>query len=167
MCGLIQPVFLSDQLAWIEYNASTSATTGVSPFQASLGYQPPLLSVSEGELAIPSVRHHMRRCQRAWQDTRAALLRTSEQNKRLSNHRRIPTPTYRVGQQVWLYAKHIPLKTESKKLAPHFFSPFSIQAVLNPVTVQLALPRSMRVYNVIHVSPVEASQDQPFVTMFR
>lgn len=44
----------SDQLAWVEYahNMSTSSATGLSPFETSLGYQPPLLSISEGELAV-------------------------------------------------------------------------------------------------------------------
>ncbi|XP_026028615.1 uncharacterized protein LOC113025267 [Astatotilapia calliptera] len=92
----------SEQLAWIEYahNASTSTATGVSPFEASLGYLPPLLSIMEGELAIPSVQHHIRRCRRAWKATRAALLRTAERNKSLADRRRTPAPAYRVGQKV-------------------------------------------------------------------
>lgn len=44
-------------------------------FEASLGYQPPLLSVTEGELAVPSVQLHMRRCRKAWRAARVALLR--------------------------------------------------------------------------------------------
>lgn len=42
----------SSQLVWVEnaHNSMTSSVTGVSPFEASLGYQSPLLSVSEGEL---------------------------------------------------------------------------------------------------------------------
>lgn len=73
----------SEQLTWVEYayNSSTLAATRVSPFEASLGYQPPLLSVTEGELAVPSVQLHMRRYQRVWRATRAALLRTVAQNK--------------------------------------------------------------------------------------
>lgn len=33
------------QLAWVEYaqNSNTSAATGISPFEESLSYQPPLL----------------------------------------------------------------------------------------------------------------------------
>lgn len=79
----------SDQLAWVEYahNSSTSTATGVSPFEVSLDYQPPLLSIMEGELVVPSVQHHMRSCQQAWRATRSALLRTADQNKRLADRR--------------------------------------------------------------------------------
>lgn len=153
----------SEQLAWAEYahNSSTSAATGVSPFEASLGYQPPLLSITEGEVAVPSVQHHMRRCRRIWRATRAALLRTSAQNKRLADRRRVPTPAYRVGQQVWLSSRTITLRTESKKLAPRFLGSFSVQAVLNPVTVRLALPHNMKVHNVFHVSQIRPVRTSP------
>lgn len=43
-----------------------------------------------------------------------------------------------------------------KKLALWFLGPFSIQDILNPVTVRLALPRSMKVHNVFHVPMVPA-----------
>lgn len=146
----------SNQLAWVEYahNASTSSATGLLPFEASLGYQPPLLSSSEGELAVPSVKHHLRCCRRVWRATRAALLRTAERNKALADRRRNPAPDYQVGQQVWLSSRHIPLWTGSKKLAPRSLGPFSIQEFLNRVTVQLALPPAMKVHNVFHVSQI-------------
>lgn len=144
----------SHQLALVEYahNSSTSAATGVSPFEASLGHQPLLLSVSEGDMAVPSVQHHMRCCRRAWRATRAALLRTVEQNKRLADRRCIPTAAYQVGQQVW---------RSKKKLASRFIDPFPIQAVLNPVTVRLTLSRNMKVHDVFHVSQVRPVRTSP------
>lgn len=79
----------SDQLVWVEYahNSSTSTATGVSPFKVSLSYQPPRLSIMEGELVVPSVQHHMRRCQQAWWATRSAVLGTADQNKRWADRR--------------------------------------------------------------------------------
>uniref|UniRef100_A0AAX7TMI6 Integrase catalytic domain-containing protein n=1 Tax=Astatotilapia calliptera TaxID=8154 RepID=A0AAX7TMI6_ASTCA len=92
----------SEQLPWIEYahNSHTSSATGKSPFEASLGYQPPLLPAIEGEHSVPSVQAHLRGCRRAWWATRAALLRTKEQNKTLADRRRTPAPEYTIGQQV-------------------------------------------------------------------
>uniref|UniRef100_A0A3Q2W0Y3 Gypsy retrotransposon integrase-like protein 1 n=1 Tax=Haplochromis burtoni TaxID=8153 RepID=A0A3Q2W0Y3_HAPBU len=60
----------SEQLSWIEYahNSLTSSATGVSHFEASLGYQLPLFPAVEGEQFVPSVQQHLRRCRRAWRE---------------------------------------------------------------------------------------------------
>ncbi|XP_034383140.1 uncharacterized protein LOC117727148 [Cyclopterus lumpus] len=88
----------STYLSWIEYahNSLTSSATGHSPFEVSLGYQPPLFPAQEVETAVPSVQLHIRRCRRVWKDTRAALLRTAEQNKRVADRRRVPALSYQV-----------------------------------------------------------------------
>lgn len=46
----------SDQVACVDYTHNPTPTA-VSPFEASLGYQPPLLFISEGELEVPCVQH--------------------------------------------------------------------------------------------------------------
>lgn len=76
----------SEELPWIEYahNSLTSFATGRSPFEASLGFQPPLFPSVEDEHSVPSVRTHLRRCHRVWQATQAALLCTRDQNKRIA-----------------------------------------------------------------------------------
>uniref|UniRef100_A0A3B3C9J6 Gypsy retrotransposon integrase-like protein 1 n=1 Tax=Oryzias melastigma TaxID=30732 RepID=A0A3B3C9J6_ORYME len=66
------PTLWSEHLSWVEYshNSLVSSATGRSPFEASLGYQPPLLPSEESELAVPSVTAHIRRCRRIWELTR-------------------------------------------------------------------------------------------------
>lgn len=51
-------------IPWVEYahNCHTSAATGCSPFEASLGYQPPLFPTDEKDISVTSVKHHIRRC---------------------------------------------------------------------------------------------------------
>lgn len=51
------PSTWSQQLFWIEYvhNTHTSSATGLSPFEASLCYSPPLFSSVESECSVSSV----------------------------------------------------------------------------------------------------------------
>lgn len=73
------PTSWAKHLPWIEYahNSLTTSATGLSPFEVTLGYQPPLFPAQEKELAVPSVQENLRRCQNVWSDAREALLRTT------------------------------------------------------------------------------------------
>ena len=160
------PSTWSSHLPWVEYshNSLTCSATGLSPFEASLGYQPPLFPEEERELAVPSVQQHVRRCQKIWRDTRSALLLTSARNQQSANRHRQAAPPYVPGQSVWLSSRNIPLLTESKKLSPRFIGPFSIQRIINPSAVRLKLPRTLRVHPTFHVSqikPVHTSDLSP------
>lgn len=77
------PSTWSSQLAWVEYAyySLMSSATGLSLFKASPGYQPPLFSTLESACSVPSVEHHLCRCQWLWRATQAALHQTKELNK--------------------------------------------------------------------------------------
>ncbi|XP_023806800.1 uncharacterized protein LOC110017320 [Oryzias latipes] len=81
----------SKYLIWVEYahNTHSSTATGMSPFEASLGFSPPLFPSQELDLAVPSVQLHLRRCQDVWRQARAALLPTRESNCQIANRRRV------------------------------------------------------------------------------
>lgn len=151
------PSTWSTFLPWIEYahNSLVSSATGLSPFQASLGYQPPLFPSEEVDLAVPSVQHHLQRCQRVWKKTRAALLRSTAKTKAAADKRRSPAPQYQPGQSVWLSSKNIPLKTDSRKLSPRFLGPFKIAKVFSPSAVRLQLPSALRIHPTFHVSQLK------------
>ncbi|XP_061630162.1 uncharacterized protein LOC133478288 isoform X2 [Phyllopteryx taeniolatus] len=90
-------------------------------------------------------RIHSTSCRRTWERGRQMLLRQGRSYKTAADRRRTPAPDYKVGQRVWLSTKHIPLRAESRKLGPRFVGPFPITKVINPVTMNLRLSRSMRV----------------------
>lgn len=60
------PSTWSAHLAWINYVHHTLSiiTTGMSLFEASLGYLPPLFPSEERDLALPSVQHYLQYCRK-------------------------------------------------------------------------------------------------------
>lgn len=72
------PASWSSHLTLVKYshNFLTSAATGMTPFEDSLGYLPPLFPSQEIDFAVLSVEHNLRRIRRIWRESRAALLCT-------------------------------------------------------------------------------------------
>uniref|UniRef100_A0A8C7WRV6 Integrase catalytic domain-containing protein n=1 Tax=Oryzias sinensis TaxID=183150 RepID=A0A8C7WRV6_9TELE len=131
----------------------------LSPFEAALGYPPPLFPSHELDLAVPSVQDHLKRCQDIWHLTRAALLRTKESNCRTANRRRVVGPTYQPGQRVWLSSRNIPIHATSRKLAPRYIGPYTIEKVISPSCVRLRLPAALKIHPTFHVSQLKPVQD--------
>lgn len=94
---------------------------------------------------MPSVQQHLCWCRHIWRVRLAALLRTKEC---YADRHQILATTYSPGQKVWLLTRTLPLRTDSKKLSPHYIGPFVNEALINPVPVCLKLPRNMRVFHV-------------------
>ncbi|KAI3360355.1 hypothetical protein L3Q82_014659, partial [Scortum barcoo] len=90
------PSSWSSYLPWVEFshNSLVSSATGLSPFEAPLGYRPPLFPRQERELAVPSIQHHLQRCKAMWQRTRAALEVTAQRNRQTADKHRSPAPQY-------------------------------------------------------------------------
>uniref|UniRef100_A0A8C1S753 Integrase catalytic domain-containing protein n=1 Tax=Cyprinus carpio TaxID=7962 RepID=A0A8C1S753_CYPCA len=157
-----EPSSWSSRLTMVEYahNSLLVSSTGLSPFQCCLGYQPPLFPTQEsllrGDSVVPSAHAFIQRCLHTWRIAREALTRTSERNKASADRHRTKPPLYVCGQRVWLSTKDINFRLPSCKLGPKFVGPFIIAKVLSPVSVRLKLPpRFRRIHPVFHVSKIK------------
>ena len=74
--------------------------------------------------------------------------------KAAERHRR-PAPVYRPGHKVWLSTRDLHLNVASRKLAPRFVGPLAVSNCINPLSVRLHLPRSLRVHPTFHVSKLK------------
>ncbi|KAI2662970.1 Transposon Tf2-8 polyprotein [Labeo rohita] len=81
-------------LPWAEYaqNSLRQDTTGLTPFQCVLGYQPPLFPWTEEPSNVPAVDHWFRESERVWDSAHIHLQRAVQQHKRFADVRRRPAP---------------------------------------------------------------------------
>ncbi|KAK3553387.1 hypothetical protein QTP70_003551 [Hemibagrus guttatus] len=144
----------SQFLGWAEYaqNSLRQSTTGLTPFQCVLGYQPPLFPWDGEPSDVPAVDYWFRESERVWGEAHRQLQRALRRRRSTADLRRSQAPAYQPGQKVWLSTRDIKLRLPCKKLSPRFIGPFTIVRQINPVTYRLQLPPEYRIHPVFHVS---------------
>ncbi|KAI2658094.1 Transposon Tf2-8 polyprotein [Labeo rohita] len=141
-------------LPWAEYaqNSLRQDTTGLTPFQCVLGYQPPLFPWTEEPSNVPAVDHWFRESERVWDSAHLHLQRAVRQHKRFADVRWRPAPEFQPGDQVWLSTRDLHLRQPCRKLSPRYIGPFKILRRINEVTFQLQLPPRYRIHPTFYVS---------------
>jgi hypothetical protein len=69
-----------------------------------------------------------------------------------ANRKRLPAPTYEIGDEVWLDARNIRTQRASKKLDWKNLGPYRVAKKISSHAYCLKLPDSMKIHPVFHVS---------------
>jgi len=127
------------------HNNQRNATTGLSPNQILLGYDPLLhparVLVTTNQTAEDRIMEMITRRKEA-----------IDALNRVAHNLVLIREQYQTGEQVWLEATHLRLPYQTSKLNPKQYGPFTITEVISPVTFQLQLPTMWRIHNVFHAS---------------
>ncbi|KAK3516490.1 hypothetical protein QTP70_019872 [Hemibagrus guttatus] len=144
----------SEFLPWAEYtqNSLIHSSTGLTPFQCVLGYQPPLFPWSGEPSDIPAVKEWYQLSQEVWERAHVRVQRAVKRQRIQADRRRRPHPSYQVGQKVWLSTRNRHLKLPCRKLSTKFIGSFEIVRQVNPVAYCLGLPAAYRIFPTFHVS---------------
>lgn len=155
----------SKYLPWAEYaqNSLISSSTGLTPFQCVLGFQPPLFPWSGERTEVPAVNDWFRHSAEVWQTAHVRLHRAIRRQRINADKHRRPAPHFEPGQEVWLSTRDIRLRLPSKKLSPRFIGPFKVQKQVNPVSYRLQLPSTYRIHPTFHVSLLKPAVQAPGV----
>ncbi|KAG1956839.1 retrotransposable element [Pimephales promelas] len=139
-------------LVWAEYaqNSLCKPSTGLTPFQCILGYQPPLFPWSGEPTDLPAIDAWLQRSKETWNSAHVHLQRAVRRFREQADRHR--GPNYQPGQWVWLSSRDLRLHLPSKKMSPRYVGPFKILRQITPVSYRLALPSIYRISPTFHVS---------------
>ncbi len=134
-------------LLWAEYaqNSLRKPSTGLTPFQCVLGFQPPLFPWSGEPSELPAVNDWLMRSEETWNAAHVHLQRAVRRTREQADLRRREGPEYAPGQWVWLSSRDLRLRLPCKKLSPRYVGPFQITRQITPVSYRLALPADYRI----------------------
>ena len=157
-------------LAEFAANNAPSATTLVSPFFATRGYDPRLSFdfTSDPKARHPKDKVELRRAVDTakklhglweWLQEQIGLAQTRMEH--YANQSRKPAPAYQVGDKVFLSARNIRTQRPSKKLDSKNLGPFEVLERVGPTSYRLKLDNSMRIHPVFHSNLLRLDPENP------
>lgn len=148
------------------YNSAKVASTGMTPFEMDLGWNPksPLDLLSKADSSVEDVNSFRKQLTEAFEHAKFAHRLSRARYASYNSNLRQPIQ-YNIGDLVWLsrtvfvdaLSKHQP----SEKLAAKRFGPFKIIQLIGKNAVRLDLPSHIRVHPVVHVEHTKRFYPQP------
>ena len=139
-------------LAQFSYNNSVHASTGMSPFEANLGYSPSFALGPKLACDVPAATDLATHIKKVHSQVAINLAKAIAAYKKAADKSRRPAPNYQVGSLVMLSASNIKLKVPTRKLGPKRLGPFTVTKDLNNGSFTLDVPAHWGIHNTFHTS---------------
>lgn len=142
-------------LAEFSYNNAPQASTGVSPFFATRGYDPLIAVYPDAEVTDLRARHFAVNFDEMHRFLCDRMKDAQDSMSRYANQDRMVSPPLRVGDRVFVRTDHIWTNRTARKLAEKKIGPFPIISQPSAMSYTLRLPGTIRIHPVFHVSQLE------------
>ena len=149
-------------LAEFAYNNAPHATTGVSPFFATRGYDPLIAVYPDAEVTDLRARHFAVNFDEVHKFLRNRMQDAQNTMSRFANQDRLEPPPFRIGDRAYVRTDHIRTNRTARKLAERKISPFPIVSQPSAMSFTLRLPGTIRIHPVFHVSQLEPEHPNTF-----
>ncbi|KAF8692124.1 hypothetical protein RHS03_08643, partial [Rhizoctonia solani] len=134
-------------MAKFAYNNAVHSSTGKSLFKALYRWEPSL-TPSSVPTNVPEANDLATHREAQWREIEAALRLSKTQ---MTARETGEPPEFEIGEEVWLDAKNVKLKTLSPKLTKQRLGPFKVIEKISNQAYRLELPPTMRIHNVFYV----------------
>ncbi|QRW17775.1 Retrotransposon-derived protein PEG10 [Rhizoctonia solani] len=122
-------------MAEFAYNNTVHSSTGKSPFKALYGWEPSL-TPSNVPTNVPEADNLATQMEAQWQEIESAL---RQSKARMTAGETGEPISFEIGEEAWLDAKNVKLKTLSSKLTEQRLGPFKITKKISNHAYQLEL----------------------------
>lgn len=140
----------------VAINNSQSTATGHSPFYLNYGFNPRFDFLPRREPTVaPAAEEFVRHLEEISKEAQLELQQAQELQAKYADRHRLPTPDFKIGDNVWLLRRNIKTSRPSDKLDFKRLGPYPIEAKINPVAFKLKLPFTLKIHPVFHVSLLE------------
>ncbi|KAF8749425.1 hypothetical protein RHS01_10104 [Rhizoctonia solani] len=124
-------------MAEFAYNNAVHSSTGKTPFKALYGWEPSL-TPSNVPTDVPEADNLATKMEAQWREIESAL----RQSKiRMTAGETGEPVSFKIGEEAWLDARNVKLKTLSPKLTEQRLGPFKVIERISDRAYQLELPR--------------------------
>jgi hypothetical protein len=157
-------------IAQIAVSTRDATSTGVSPFFMTHGYhantgsslQLPAAADRGGPPRNPleSARQVVQKIQQCTELAQSSMAYAQQRQQEITDKKRDPTPSYQVGDEIWLDLRNIKVDPLRKKKLAALHDRYKVTAIIGPNACQLDTPGE--IHNVFHNTLLRPIANDPF-----